>query len=638
MTSGPAKSARPLSLIIYIIGFIALIIGIIVAGALVISFHQARQEIEQDYAILQNNTDNNAVESIWLVNEGLVLLDENLNPAMKDALGIFEDAYARSNNDPSRMNLSIVKSQIAPKLPGTVELYIFNESGIIEYTTLPELQGVDFRQYPDFYRSLTRIREGSEFAADPVARSVQNASDKNVIGTLRKFAYMPTPDHRYVLEIGIESQEFFDVRSRLSYQEMAERLLAINPDLLGIRVYDFYGNVAAQAGVPGDSGQKNAATAIQNRAGFSVTDAANGTLTRYTFVDLRNPAIATDSSVVIELRFSDARLEAALANLVSKYLLIGLVAIITGIILAYAVFRKLTGSISAIVSDVKQIAAGDLTHTIRGVNTVEFAHLESSITTMIARILAYAEELERKKAELQVAAEIQKAFLPKNVASPAGFDLAAASIPAREVGGDFYDVFQKSDGKYALVIADVAGKGVPASLLMALSRTAIRIVSRWEKKAKRVLDNSNTIFIEDTGTVSFVTLFYAILDEKQHMLTYVNAGHNAPILMRADSTMEELEPTGPVIGLVDNPDYEERTITLNKGDLLVMYTDGVTEAINAEEIMFSEERLRAVIRKNHTLPAAEIVNSIVSEVESYCGGAPQFDDMTIMVLKAKDTV
>ena len=131
MTSGPEKSARPLSLIIYIIGFIALIIGIIVAGALVISFYQARQEIERDYAILQNNTDNNAVESVWLVNEGLVLLDESLNPAMKDALGVFEDEYARSNNDPSRMNLSLIKSQIAPTLPGTVELYIFNEDGII---------------------------------------------------------------------------------------------------------------------------------------------------------------------------------------------------------------------------------------------------------------------------------------------------------------------------------------------------------------------------------------------------------------------------------------------------------------------------------------------------------------------------
>jgi sigma-B regulation protein RsbU (phosphoserine phosphatase) len=254
---------------------------------------------------------------------------------------------------------------------------------------------------------------------------------------------------------------------------------------------------------------------------------------------------------------------------------------------------------------------------------------------MIKKIMAYTEELERKKAELQVAADIQSAFLPKNIPHPAGFDLAAASLPAREVGGDFYDVFSDGDERYALVIADVAGKGVPASLFMALSRTAVRIVSRWEKTAKSVLDGSNTIFIEDSGSSSFVTVFYAILDGRQRVLTYVNAGHNSPLLRRADGTMEELLPTGPVIGLVDCPDYEQRSVTLNKGDLLVMYTDGVTEAINENEEMFSEERLRAVIQKSHALPAAEMVDTIRRAVESFCGTTPQFDDMTIMVLRAE---
>ncbi len=183
------------------------------------------------------------------------------------------------------------------------------------------------------------------------------------------------------------------------------------------------------------------------------------------------------------------------------------------------------------------------------------------------------------------------------------------------------------------MIADVAGKGVPASLFMALSRTAVRIISRWEKTAKRVLDGSNTIFIEDSGSTSFVTVFYAILDEKQLVLTYVNAGHNSPMLRRADGTMEELGPTGPVIGLVDETDYEERSVTLAKGDVLVMYTDGVTEAINEKEEMFSEVRLWAVIQESHALPAGQMVDTIHRAVQSFCGNAPQFDDITIMVLK-----
>lgn len=271
----------------------------------------------------------------------------------------------------------------------------------------------------------------------------------------------------------------------------------INPDLLGIRVYDFYGNVAAQEGETGPDGSRYAQMALENRTGFSVGNASDRTLSRYLFVDLRNPGAVSDTSVVVELRYSTARLDAALAGLLSRSLFIGLGAILLGTILAWAAFRKLTGSISAIVADVDQVAGGDLSHTIRSVNTAEFARLETGINTMIRKIMAYTEELERKKAELQVAAAIQSSFLPRDIPRPAGFDLAAMSVPAREVGGDFYDVFLNGDGRYTLVIADVAGKGVPASLFMALTRTAIRIVSRWERSARSILDGSNTIFIKD---------------------------------------------------------------------------------------------------------------------------------------------
>ena len=399
---------------------------------------------------------------------------------------------------------------------------------------LPDVQGVDFRKFPDFYRSLTRIRLGSDFSADPVVRSVRNASDTAVAGTLRKFAYLPTPDHQYVLEIGVENPDFADVRSRYSYQQMADRLLAINPDLTGIRVYDYYGNLAAEAGLPGDEGRQLADMARTNRTSLSVQESGTGTWSRYIFVDLNEPGAASDTSVVVELRFSTARLDATLANLVLRYLLIGLIAVIMGIGLAYAMFRKLTGSINEIVIDVEQIADGDLEHTIRNVNTAEFAKLESGINTM-AVIRAYTEELERKKAELKVAADIQDAFLPNNIPHPAHFDLSALSIPAREVGGDFYDVIHEEDqARYALVVADVAGKGVPASLFMALSRTAVRIISRWEKTPQRVVENSNTTFIKDAGSTSFVTL---LCDPRRAIpdADYANAA-NPPLLCRADAT------------------------------------------------------------------------------------------------------
>jgi serine phosphatase RsbU (regulator of sigma subunit) len=635
MIASDARKRKPPSLIWYLIGFIALIIGIVVAATLTISFLEARDKVEQDFAILRNNTENNAVESVWLVNRGLGLVDEDLNPLLEQSLLVFRDAYTAAGSDPARLDLTRVRDTIAPSYEGTVNLYVISADGIIAYSTLPDVLGVDFRQFPYFYDSLTRIRRGDTFAADPVVRSIQNISDVGVRGILRKFAYMPTPDHQYVLEIGVESAEFEDVRSRLSYQEMVRRIAAINPDLLGIRVYDFNGNVAAQEGQTDISGPEYAGMAIMNRTGFTVPDTVNRTLTRYLFVDLRDPDAASDASVVLEMRYSNARLDAVLAGLMAQYLLIGICAVGMGVVLAYTAFRKLTGAITAIVADVGQVAGGDLSHTIRSVNTAEFAELETGINTMIRKIMAYTEELERKKAELQVAADIQSAFLPKDIPRMAGFDLAAASVPAREVGGDFYDVFPVSDRRYTLVIADVAGKGVPASLLMALSRTAMRIVSRWEKIPERVLEESNAIFIRDSGSTSFVTVFYAILDTGKRQLTYVNAGHNPPMLFRADGTYEELEPTGPVIGLREGTVYEERSVAMDHGDILVMYTDGVTEAIDAAEEMFSEERLRETVLRNRSLPAAELIGAINAAVREFCGETPQFDDMTLMVLRAE---
>lgn len=629
----PAR--RPVSLIGYLVGFIALIVGIVVLSSLVVSYYAAATEIREDFTILQENTKNNAVESVWMVNTGLRLIDADMDPVLNRSLIRFRDEYVAAGSDPASMDLSGIREDIAPSFTGKTDLYIFNADGILEYSTLPGIVGVDFKNYPGFYREMTRVRLGSDFAADAVVHSVENKSDLSVGGTLRKFAYLPTPDHRYVLEIGVDSPAFSDVRSQFSYQEMVDRLYNVNPDLAGICVWDYNGNPAAVAGDPGMDGRLHAVQAMNARKDMVVADPANRTETRYIFVDLWNPAAVSDSSVVVELRYSTERLDDAIASLVVTYLVIAVCAILMGVLLAFLMFRKLTGAIGAIVEDVEIVAGGDLAHTIRSVDTAEFALLEAGINTMITKIMRYTEELEREKAELQVAADIQQAFLPRILPDVPGFDLAAVNIPAREVGGDFYDLFVTGDGKHALVIADVAGKGVPASLFMALSRTAIRVISRREQSVQRVLEGSNTTFMEDAGTPSFVTLFYGLLDGSTRALSYVNAGHNPPLLLRAGGAFEELEPTGPVIGLVDDPGYTEEVARLERGDLLVLYTDGVTEAVAENGEMFTDERLKEVIRLSAGLPAAGIVRAITGAVATFAGNAPQSDDITVMVLKAE---
>ncbi len=247
--------------------------------------------------------------------------------------------------------------------------------------------------------------------------------------------------------------------------------------------------------------------------------------------------------------------------------------------------------------------------------------------------------LARSNAELHIAAEIQQSFLPEIIPQITGFDIAAKSVMAKEVGGDFFDVIPfeiipLEKGTLGIIIADVSGKGVPAALFMALSRIVVRVNALWHRDPAKVIFDANNVIAQDSKAGMFVTLFYGILSEKNQTLTYVNAGHNPPVVFRSrDGSLEELMPTGIVLGAVENREYFSRTIGIGTGDIIVMYTDGITESINAREEMYGEERLYSIIRTNARLPAQEILAKILESVQQFTGDMPQFDDITLMVIK-----
>jgi sigma-B regulation protein RsbU (phosphoserine phosphatase) len=247
----------------------------------------------------------------------------------------------------------------------------------------------------------------------------------------------------------------------------------------------------------------------------------------------------------------------------------------------------------------------------------------------------YFDELERKKYELQIAHDIQQSFLPDAIPHLKGFELAALNLPAREVGGDFYDFIPLPEDEIELTIADVSGKGVPAALFMALSRTILRANATRNTRVADVIRDANRLITADSKSSMFVTLFYARLDENERTLTYVNAGHNPPVLFKGQSgELMMLWAKGIALGAIEDIELEERTIKLEEGDMVICYTDGVTEAINGKEEQFGEERLFKLIRENHTVSAQDMVEKIKREVLAFCGDAPQFDDITLMVLKA----
>ena len=250
-------------------------------------------------------------------------------------------------------------------------------------------------------------------------------------------------------------------------------------------------------------------------------------------------------------------------------------------------------------------------------------------------------EMARKDAELQIAAEIQKSFLPDTIPQIGGFEIAGTSIPAKEVGGDFYDVmpfevmpFDKQ--RVGVMIADVSGKGVPAALFMALSRIVIRVSASWFEKSSEAIAFANPIISRDSKTGMFVTVFYCVLDNKTHSITYVNAGHNPLLLLRAGTDRaEELEATGIAIGAMDDAPYDQREVALASGDLLVLYTDGVTEAVNDKEEMFEIPRLMEIVLASRYLTANEIVERIIDGVNAFSQNQPQYDDITLMVVKVQ---
>ena len=265
--------------------------------------------------------------------------------------------------------------------------------------------------------------------------------------------------------------------------------------------------------------------------------------------------------------------------------------------------------------------------------------LGTIIAAQSAQVIEHARLVEEEKAlqvmqrELEMAHEIQRNLLPKTVPDLPGYDLAAKTVPARNVGGDYYDFLPSGDDHLALVLGDVSGKSMPAALLMANVQATIRGQTLLNPAAGDCMTRSNRLLYDSTDSDKFATFFYAVLDPARHELRYSNAGHNPPMLLSKGGEPRLLETGGPVLGVVPSFSFPEATVTIDPGDLLLIYSDGFTEAMNRRFEEFGEDRLLEATRAAWDLPAAGMVDSIFDAVNKHAGDAPQTDDMTLMVLR-----
>jgi sigma-B regulation protein RsbU (phosphoserine phosphatase) len=356
-----------------------------------------------------------------------------------------------------------------------------------------------------------------------------------------------------------------------------------------------------------------------------------------------NPVLGENGDVqtAILVYLTTENLQAAIRDTILRCVLISLIVIAAGVLLSFLISNGITRPIRKLTAAVQVMGKGDLSRMVEVETKDEVGVLAHSFNKMAEDLKSYIEDLrrttaekERVEKELEIGRGIQQSFLPEAPPEVPGFDIAALNSPALEVGGDFYDFIPVALDKWGLVIADVSGKGVPAALFMALSRTLIRANAVDNPTVSQAILKANKMIAEQDRANMFVTLFYGVLDTGKKTITYVNAGHNPPlVLSKKGGDIVMLAAKGIALGIMSDITLEEKEVPLREGDVVILFTDGVTESINRKQEQFGQERLIKLIEENRTLSAREIVNKIEQKVAVFSEGQSQFDDLTLVAVK-----
>ncbi len=276
--------------------------------------------------------------------------------------------------------------------------------------------------------------------------------------------------------------------------------------------------------------------------------------------------------------------------------------------------------------------------------TTSFTPLDKLLLDSIARQVSasleneylHEQALEKEKIEqeLKVAASIQQKILPDSLPVINGYDLAGTNIPSREVGGDYYDCFDLGNGKYALIIADVAGKGIGAALLVSTLNAALISYLQFDIPLTEMSDRLNKLIYNSSPSDKFITFFIAVLNSNSGDLDIVNAGHNPIFLLRKDETLEKIDAKGVGLGMFDfGIPYSGQKSVMNSGDKLFLYTDGIPEAMNENEEEYSDDKMLNFFKDHSDEPVEKFIDMLVKDVKHHTGGTPQSDDITVMILK-----
>jgi sigma-B regulation protein RsbU (phosphoserine phosphatase) len=323
------------------------------------------------------------------------------------------------------------------------------------------------------------------------------------------------------------------------------------------------------------------------------------------------------------------------------FLLLELISLVAGIQLS----RSITGAVHEMYEGTQHVKDGDFSYRVPVKGSDQLAELTTSFNTMtenLSRLIVVAKEKERLESELAIAREVQDQLFPKDVPFTKTLELKGVCHPARMVSGDYYDFMALPNDSLAFAIGDVAGKGISAALLMATIQSTMRTQintatsngngNHAHLSTAYMVGNLNRQLYATTAPEKYATFYFAMYDEAEHTLTYTNAGHLSPMLVRGGK-VSLLEPTGTVVGAFPFAVYEEKTVSLEHGDMLVAYTDGLVEPENAYGEMYGEERLQELLIKYTHADSSEIIARAMEAVVQWTGSLELQDDMTMVVAR-----
>lgn len=276
-------------------------------------------------------------------------------------------------------------------------------------------------------------------------------------------------------------------------------------------------------------------------------------------------------------------------------------------------------------------------------NNEQFGEQDKRLLTIIAaqsaQIIENARLYEEEKMylslreEMRLAKQIQLNLLPKSNPEIPNYSIRGMSIPAKDVGGDYFDFINFKSGKLGFCVGDISGKGIPAAILMSNLQAAIRSTSLVQLDCAKCVEITNRLLFKTTESNKFATLFYGVLDPQTHIIEYCNGGHDRPVIIRNNGDTGGLDPTGMLIGVIEEVEYGKSTVELEVGEILLIYSDGVTEAMNAGEEEFGFDNMVTALLKNKLMNTNEILENIYNKILEHTAGHPQSDDITLMIVK-----